>query len=273
MIILLYIQALVLGIQFTLIPAAGNFFTASQGLTTAQYSALFVPMIIAAIVASFFGGILAQHYSNKRLILSGVILNAFSLGLIVISHSYLFMLLTMTLLGAGFGATMTALNPLVAHYFPKKSSTALTAMHACIGIGMALSPLLFNFFLSHDLWWMDPALLSSTNLVLFIFGLLVLPRVKNPPSKKSIFPLYLLLFALASFLYGVIETTFGNWATLYLYQERSMSIIRANEALAIFWGSLTIGRILAALLTLVTAPKLIYRVLPLVILVVFNKNS
>lgn len=268
-VLLLYFQAMILGIQYTAIPSAGNFLTSHFGFTGAEYSSLFIPMIIMAVLSSFFGGILAQHYSNKLLFLVGVVLNGVGLALVALMalSPYIMLLVAMSFLGAGFGATMTALNPLVVHYFCEKSDIALTAMQACLGIGMALSPLLLNAAISLQIWWVDPLTLACINLVILLCGLALIPKSTTKGGTHALFIPALVIFALLAFLYGIIETTFGNWTTIYLYQERGFSLINANNALAIFWGSLTVGRIAATLLMIKVSSQLIYRLLPLVILV------
>lgn len=269
---LIYIQSILLGTIFTTIPAAANFLTSPEGLgfSMAQYSSLFVPMIVAAILSSFFGGYIAQRFSNKFLLLVGTACLFVSMMMISTSsfkeHPYAVMMGAMAILGIGFGATMTAINPWVFYFFPNRTSAALLANQVSFGIGTVFSPFLLNLFLEIEMWWMDFATLGVLSLLLCVLHWIFLPQIHTEKAARSAYKTGMWIFAVVSFFYGMTETTFGNWATIYLYNERGVDIITANNALAIFWGSLTIGRILFMLLVFICPPRIIYRTLPLVVL-------
>lgn len=278
----LYLQGLVQGIGFTTIPAAANFLIAKEGfgLSTEEYGTLFVPMIIASIIVSFFGGVFAEHVGTKRLLLLAGVLNIAAMLLFASTaffsfdnqSVYVVLLLTMTLLGAGFGANITALNPFVFSFFPEKGSIAVTALHTCLGIGTALGPLLWNGFMSHGKWWLDPLSIALAYFLLFIGAWLFLPTktaikdsesTQTTPSQPRI---ALIPLTIAAFLYGITETTFGNWTTIFLHEGKQLSQAFANQTLAIFWGAVTLGRLATTFLAAVISPKYIYRALPLIIL-------
>jgi predicted MFS family arabinose efflux permease len=62
-------------------------------------------------------------------------------------------------------------------------------------------------------------------------------------------------------LYGIGETMFGNWGTTLLV-SRGVKPTSANNALAAFWASVTIGRLLIALSSKWIRSTRIYVVLP-----------
>ncbi len=280
-ILVIYLQALIQGIGFTTIPAAANFLTDQQGFafTISQYGSLFIPMIVGAVMASFVGGVLAKRYTIKNVLLTAGVLNVIAMSLIALSEwqidtpsfSYPLLLNAMAFLGAGFGANITALNPFAVHYFPDRASTALTALHSFLGIGTAIGPLSLNLFFAYNWWWGDPSWIALAYFILLLLAWGFLPK-KAPISESQADPSsqhisLLSLFVAIAVLYGFTETTFGNWATLFLHQEKDLSQIAANDALSIFWGSLTIGRIITTFLTLKIPPRWIYRLLPVIILV------
>jgi fucose permease len=78
------------------------------------------------------------------------------------------------------------------------------------------------------------------------------------------------LYALAVFLYGILETLNGNWATLYLSGERGVSLQGASMALAAFWTMVTVGRVLVAALSLRVSARSIYLALPVLLLFTFQ---
>jgi len=273
---LVYLLGLIQGIAFTTIPAAANFLTDETGFgfTEAEYGSIFIPMILGAIIASFAGGLLGKRYTVKRVLLAGVALSAASMALFasteMLDTRYSAMLGTMLLLGTGFGANITALNPLAIHFFPQKGSAAVTALHSCLGIGTAIGPLLWVFYQGRHMWWADPAFLSGIFFILLIIGFFFLPKSAQLDDSGSENgtnrALAVGTFVLIAFLYGIIETTYGNWSTIYFHHVKKLSAAEANTLLSLFWGSVTAGRILATLLSLVIPPAWIFRVIPLLIL-------
>ncbi len=277
----LYTLAFVQGIGFTTMPGLSNYLTSLHGFgfTASQYGSLFIPMILGAILAALLGGILAKKHSLKALTLVAILCNIFAMAGIGASawkiqeQAFTFPLLmtAMVLLGLGFGANITALNPFVVHFFPRNSSSALTALHSCLGIGTAVGPLLLNISFSLHAWWIEPLLISIIYAILGILALTVLPKSAtieddNSGNGRTASNRLLAIFAFIALLYGITETTFGNWANIYLKTEKNLSQIDANYALSTFWGAVTVGRILATFINLKVAPKITFRMLSFIIL-------
>ena len=277
-ILLVYFLGLIQGIAFTTIPAAANFLTSGKGFnfTEAEYGSIFLPMIFGAIIASFAAGALAKRFTVKKVLLVGIALSAASMAVFASAAAftegrYSIMLLTMLLLGTGFGANITSLNPFAIHFFPNRGSAAVTALHSCLGIGTAIGPLLWLFYSDWNFWWADPTLLAALFAVLFVFSFIFLPRSAKLEDEGDTAskPQYTLLwtFAFIAFLYGIIETTYGNWSTIYFHQVKNFSSARANTLLSLFWGAVTVGRIIATFLSIALPPRWIYRLIPFLILI------
>lgn len=279
----LYFNGLVQGIGFTTIPAAGNFLTSAKGFnfTTSEYGILFIPMIVGSILASFFGGVLAKKTSLKLVmiicgifnILSMLLFSSANLFIDESHYAFFIMLICMLCLGLGFGGNLTALNTYAIQFFPNKTSTAVTGLHSCLGIGTALGPLLLSYFMNRSIWWADGLMIAAIYSVLLIITALFYPshvvmdsttqNRESAQNKKGL----LILFILIALVYGICETTFGNWGTIFLHHEKGMSESAANAALSIFWGSITAARILVFALSFKVSTRLIYRFLAPIILV------
>jgi fucose permease len=67
-------------------------------------------------------------------------------------------------------------------------------------------------------------------------------------------------------LYGICETTFGNWGPIFLHQGKNLSQPSADFALSLFWGILTLGRVVTVFLSFVLSTRYIYCSLPPIIL-------
>jgi fucose permease len=70
-------------------------------------------------------------------------------------------------------------------------------------------------------------------------------------------------------LYGIAETINGNWSGLYLTQQRGVPAVWASLALTTFWGMVTLGRILAAVVASRVPAWSIYLGLPVLLVAAF----
>lgn len=279
-----FLIGLVQGIGFSTIPAASNFLTSAEGFSfnPEQYGALFLPMFIGAIVASFFGGSIAKKIGIKSVFSIGQIFNVISMLIFALAGVYLkqisisfpLFLILMLCLGLGFGAALTSLNSFAFFFFPKRGKTALTALHSCLGIGTAIGPLSFVYFLKHEAWWYDPIWIGTLYFLLFVAAMIGFPNPHQLTSEKKTgakkLPLaspILWSFIAIALLYGICETTFGNWGPIFLHQGKKLVPESADIALALFWGLITLGRMTTVLLSFVVSSRYLYCLLPPIIFV------
>jgi fucose permease len=66
-------------------------------------------------------------------------------------------------------------------------------------------------------------------------------------------------------LYGITETLFGNWSSLYLSGQRGLGVATASAALAAFWACVTVGRVIVAVLPARIPATAVYLLLPVLI--------
>lgn len=270
----LYLIGLIQGMSFTLIPGASAFLTSSHGfhLTLKEYGQLFIPMIILSIVASFFGGAIAKKWGIRRVsMLSGAFnvlsMITFALTALYLENGYIPLLICLLFLGSGFGANLATLNSYVMQFFPNRPSAALTALHATLGLGTALGPLLFQLCLQLLYWWIAPLFLATTYLILLYFTWAKFPLKLHLPESGSggLLP-RVWLFALIALLYGICETAFGNWTILFLKTSRGIGSESASLSLSLFWASITVGRVISAIVATRISPYRIYALISLILI-------
>lgn len=283
--LLIHLLTLFLGISFTIIPASANFLISEKGmhLSKLDYGNLFILLISGALFVSYFAGNIVKKIGLRSLLIFGVIMTASSMALLSlenlvlheITFSYSLLMWVLFFLGCGFGALFTCLATYACHFFSSHSETPLTALYIVLSIGCAIGPLLFTLCLSLSIWWMAPLLTAVTLTFIGILSNSNLPRPKDssPIVQFSMahFPkgkLFLVLAAL-SLLYGLCETLISTWGTVFLNQERGMSIPLANYALSIFWLSIAAGRILLSVYRYKLNPKVVVCILPLLLILGF----
>jgi MFS family permease len=277
-IITVYSAGLIQGVALVTFPAASAVFTnpSDYGLSSTEYGAMFVPQAVTAIFSSLLGAGLRKRLGAKRIYLLGLFSNLLAMTLLLVSrfvmkeHSlaYGVLLAATTFMGVGFGFTVPALNTFAAAFFPKKVDRAVLVLNALLGLGTALAPVFVALFVGFGIWWGLPVLVGVLLLGLLLFSLSQTlatretPEATNSHKGKSNFPARFWIFAIFALLYGVCETMNGNWAVPYVTKHFGASAPVASFALAIFWGMVTLGRILFAGIEKWFSEKLVCRVLP-----------
>lgn len=246
-----------------------------------------LPQVVLAILASSLAPTLARRWHLKRVFLLGLGSNLASMTLLVLSNffmsstrlAYGIVLLATAALGLGFGATIMAANTYAEEFFPERVDSAVLALNALLGAGTALAPLFVIVFVGLGAWWLLPVLVGFVLIVLLLFSvrepLQIVADSSTPGSVTSGegfmrgLPHRFWLYAAVVLLYGIVETLNGTWSTLYLNQQRGVSIQWASLALAAFWAMVTVGRVLAAVVSSRVPARWIYLGLPMLLVVAF----
>lgn len=186
---------------------------------------------------------------------------------------YWIIMMATAFLGAGFGFTITALNPFAYNLFPGRETSAVTAMHIMLGLGTASSAILLNYFHGTGHWWIAPTVVGAVILFMVFFTLRVPLKLKEVEGtanmgKRSV-PFRIWLFTIAVFLYGACEATFGNFGAVFLEKEAGLSLAVASIGLSLFWGGITLGRVLFTFIALRYSTKWLYIISPFLVCAVF----
>ncbi|MGX1930978.1 MFS transporter [Flagellimonas sp. 2504JD4-2] len=277
-----YFSGFLVGVALVLFPAAGNLFVDNtfHGFSSAQYGSIFIPQIAFAIVSSLSAPKIAECIGMKKIMLYGLFSLFLSMFLLFTSNwlmegtlDYWVILLATTFIGTGFGFTITALNPFAYNLFPGKETSAVTAMHIMLGLGTASSAILLNTFMNLGFWWGAPALVTTFSLIMFFFTLFTPLELSLEESEENLgdgrIPKRIWLFALAVFLYGTCEATFGNFGSVFLEQEGGLSLTKASIGLSLFWGGITVGRVFFTFVALKFSTRVLYIIAPFLVSVVF----
>jgi fucose permease len=280
----IYTAGVVQGLALVTFPAASAIFTSADGFgfDSTRYGAMFVPQVIFAVLASGLAPKLARRWTLRRVLLIGLAGNIVSTTLLALSGlligapgaAFAVLLVATGTLGLGFGATVMALNTYAETFFPESSDRAVLALNALLGLGTALAPVLVALVVDIGAWWLLPSLVACI-LILVLGVALMQPlraasAVPATPLRRGNLPHRFWLYAIAVFLYGIVETLNGNWAVLYLSSERGVSAGAASLALTAFWVMVTLGRVLMAVISRWVPARWIYVALPILLVLVFQ---
>jgi FHS family glucose/mannose:H+ symporter-like MFS transporter len=212
-----------------------------------------------AVAGVLAGGTLHRHLRNSSLLITSfLVMGVGALGF-ALSANWFCALAASLLSGFGAGGMDYGLNLLFATGFGRRSSAMLGILNAHYGVGAIVGPLAISLLGAHNY----PYAFAGTAVLLILaswFFRLVrdspepehedaAERGRRDPSRtRIVIPIVLAFLA----LYGLqvtIETGVGAWEPTYL-QLLGHSAHYAANATSGFWLMLTLGRFIAAPLTL-----------------------
>lgn len=176
------------------------------------------------------------------------------------------------LAGMGAGAIDAGLNTYVALYY---SARTLNWLHACYGIGATIGPIIMTSVLTAGLAWQWGYLLvGGTQMALAIcFGLTrglwqtpgaardqsAAPSTPAAPPKSTLRLTAAWLSIGLFFLYTGLEVSAGQWAYSLFTEARAIPPSTAGLWISIYWGALTVGRVIFGIIVGFVAVKLLLR--------------
>jgi fucose permease len=192
------------------------------------------------------------------------------------STAYPLLLIATAFVGIGFGLTVPTLNVFTAAFHPDSVDKAVLVLNALLGLGTVLAPVFAAIFVGLGFWWGLPIVSSGLLTLLLVFSARLPLRVASAPRRAPrpkpqhhAIPSRFWVYAGFITLYGICETINGNWSQLEMTKTLGASSAQASVALAVFWAAVTVGRVGFAALGRWLAPRIVYRLLPLVVILAF----
>ncbi len=253
-----YLISLLAGAVGVTFPASSAILRHRLAIGDTLYGTFFIPGLGLAILTSLMAPHLLRRWSLRTLFLAGPIFIALAMALMAISPSLgpgrgvWVLMAAMVVSGPGGGLLGIGLNTAAIEIFPRARSTALTALHALLGAGAAIWPMMVAACAGLGFWPAAPLVLAAAMLGLTAFARTrplvgLTDTVVTEPAQWSI-PRRLWLRALAALVYGIGEATFTAWVVVFLNETRGLPMSVAAAALAGFWLAMTAGRLAASLL-------------------------
>ena len=269
-----YLAGLVQGVVMVSFAASSAVLRGRHGFSDPEYGSIFLPQVALAAVGAIGSGALSRVLDLRHVLGLSLVAMALSQAALAGSHflapapALAAIMLGTALMGLGSGLGAAPLNTYPQVFYPGRRDSAVVAMHTAMGVGLAGGPLFVASVVAQGLWLLFPLVFLAASLAL----LLTKPRVALPraapldePSASGPSParsLRFWLFAAIALLYALTEAGYGNWAVLYLSEEKGLGVAAASLGLAAFWTALTAGRVLVGLLVLRIPAARVYVVLP-----------
>jgi fucose permease len=237
-------------------------------LPVSQLGVLLSSAMVGYLVSSFASGVLVARLGVGRLLAASGVATASSAFVYALAPAWAVVVLGGLVSGLGGGAIDAGINAFAAARFSPRLTSWL---HASYGVGATLGPVVASAVLAAGGSWRSAygliGLLLAALAVSFAFttgrwALGPAPGASRPagPSigaalRRGAVWLNVGLF----FLYAGLEVGAGQWAYSWLVEGRGVTPALAGAWLAVYWGSLTVGRVVLGGLTSRVSPEAILR--------------
>ncbi|MGF7047340.1 fucose permease [Paenibacillus sp. DS2015] len=273
-IIIIYLSFISLGIPDSLLGAAWPVMHPEIGASFE--SAGLVTMIVSAgtILSSLFSGTIIEKFGTGKVTLISCFLTAGALLGFSASPSLLWLMILAVPLGLGAGAVDSGLNNYVATHY---KAHHMSWLHCFWGVGATMGPMIMSYSIATQNSWREGYLqvaMIQFGLVIILFVTLPLWKRVAAQQQSTIIPVETgshpnelregnelkqthpirirgVKFSLIAFLfYCGVESTVGLWGASYLVGARNVSAQTAAGWISLYYGGITVGRLIAGFVTL-----------------------
>lgn len=264
LIALIYIAFISLGLPDGLLGVAWPEMRNSFSLPLDALGIILIGSTSGYLLSSFFNGFFIKKIGVAVLLA----LSCLATGLALIGYTlapfWWLLPLLAVFAGMGAGAIDAGLNTYVEKHFDEG---LMQWMHASFGIGVTIGPIIMaNAIKYSDSWRTGYVIVGIAQMTLALIFILTLSLWKDPKNQKSanagkakkkkqdikmtqtLTHLPALMSILLFFIYTGIEMTIGHWTYTLFTESRGISTSLAGFWVSAYWGSFTIGRILAGFL-------------------------
>jgi fucose permease len=241
---------LLVGWTGLLVPSLIRSIEPAFGQTDAGIGVFFFVSAAASVGGSMTGGLLTERIGRRVVLPLAVALIALGLtGMATVPTWGLFLVLAIPF-GLGSGAIDGGMNGLVLDLYPDGRGRALNLLHLFFSLGALASPLAIGRLVEAGAGWQTIIIGTAVAAIplAILFAVVAMPsgrhaRSGEPATIRVGLSLPIIALAVAIACYVASEIGVSNWLVRFL---ETASIGLATSALALFWGSLALGRIVTA---------------------------
>lgn len=215
-----------------------------------QISILFSARSVGFLIGALAGGRIYDRLPGHPVLAAGLLGMALTTALTPTISLLWLLVLVVLLLGISESMLDVGTNTMLPWLHHNNVAPYMNGLHFFFGLGALLSPIVVAqaILRSGDMtyaYWL-------LALIMLPAAVWILPQRSPRPAVKTAVtreapPNYLLvsLITLFFFLYVGAETSFGGWIYTYAVRTNLATITMAAYLTSIFWGSLTVGRLLS----------------------------
>ena len=192
------------------------------------------------LVVATNAGHMAKRWGVEGLVLRATLSSAAGLLLIALAPVWWVVLAGSALCGLGAGGMDTGFNAAVAL---RRDGRLMGLLHAGYGLGAAIGPLVVGASLAMGGGWRPAYAVFGAASLLLLLPIAGKSMGEAPLQQSMGSPQGMLLPCLAFVVYVSLEVTIGQWAFTSLTRHRGLAEFTASSFVAVYWISLTAGRL------------------------------
>ena len=243
-----------LGVAMSIINVAWPFVRDSFGRSDGDLGVLLLASMFGFMFAAFLVGRLVDRYGVGTVQIVGGLVIIIGLSGWGFSRFWTLLLLFVFMSGMGSGLLDTTANIYAARYL---SARLANWLHACYGLGAVVGPLLATAVISLEQGWQLAYVIGAIiQLLLWLLYWRVRSDVSlrgaaleaesagNIPVRTVLLAPVVWLGLLYFFMYAGLEIGAGQWSFPLFTEGRGVALEPAGFWVSIYWGSLTVGRVI-----------------------------
>lgn len=244
-----YISFIALGLAFSSLGPTLPSLAKNTGSTLSQISILFTVQALGLLLGNFFSGKLFDRRPAFPFLAAVVLVTAAMLALVPLMSSLWLLAALLLIMGVAAGSIDVGGNTMLVWIHGDQAGPRMNALHFFFGVGALLAPI----FVAQAI-----GLTGGVTVAYWALALLALPaavlflRLPSPTTpariaqarSESIPWLPVGLMVLSFLLFVGAETSFGGWIYTYAVALDLATITTAGYLTSLFWGALTLGRLI-----------------------------
>lgn len=227
-------------------------------LTLAQTGIIFTANFLGFTVFLIIGGILADLWGKKKVL--AISLAGFTLSLVLfpLAPNFPLAFIAIILFGGFGGIVEGTINSLIAEVNPERSIFYVNLAQVFFGLGAIVGPISAGVLVSNGFpWQLCYYILAGAFLLITIaFCYAKLPPLKQSDKiswngfTKLISDPKFLVIGLCMVLYTGSEVGGWGWMATFCKQNLKFTATKSSITVAVFWGAMSIGRLICGRLAL-----------------------
>lgn len=226
-------------------------------------SILFTARSLGSLIGSVWGGQVYDRQRGNPVMAWMVFAMAGLTALTPFAPSLWLMTIILFLTGAVQGILNIGGNALLVWVHGRNVGPFMNGLHFCFGLGTFITPVIVAQFITQQggLTW------TYLLLALIMLPTAAMAFVPSPPSptvgmnqkSEPVRPLLIVLIALVFGCYSGASLAYGGWIFTYAIEMNLADETLAAYLTSVFWGALTVGRLVAIPLAVRFKPAAILR--------------
>lgn len=221
-------------------------------------SVLFTARSLGSFVGSLWGGRIYDHLNGSRIMALMIVAIAVLTAITPVVPLLWLLSAVLFLTGAAQGVLNIGGNTQLVWLHDSRVGPFMNGLHFCYGVGTFLAPVIVAQFILRQnglLWtYLLLAILILPTALVALLPAPVSPAAAQAAGSKKIDPLLITLVALVFGLYSGAALAYGGWIYTYALEMNLTNQTNAAYLTSLFWGALTLGRLVAIPLAMRVKP-------------------